>query len=181
LFCPKCGKELPADSQFCLSCGDALFTRPKRKTQWLLWVVLLVILIGFVWWASSNPAALSGPLLHRQYTQVAQQAATVPAISYRSYKFSVPTDATNVFMDGHFSATGGAGNDIEVFVLDEDAFVNFQNRHPSNAYYSSGKVTQDAIRATLPGGGTYYLVFSNRFSLISPKAIQVDATLHYTE
>ncbi|HXZ14073.1 MAG TPA: hypothetical protein VEG64_16930 [Candidatus Sulfotelmatobacter sp.] len=31
----------------------------------------------------------------------------------------------------------------------------------------------------LPGAGTYYLVFDNGFSLLTPKAVQADGTLRY--
>jgi hypothetical protein len=73
--------------------------------------------------------------------------------------------ATNVTMKGHFTATGGGRNDIEVFVLAEDEFVNWQNRHSVNALYRSGQVTQDSINLTLPSdAATYYVVFSNKFS-----------------
>jgi hypothetical protein len=48
--------------------------------------------------------------------------------------------------------------------------------------YNSGKITQGAIGATLPNtAGSYYLVFDNRYSLITPKAVQVNAVLRYTQ
>ena len=96
------------------------------------------------------------------------------------YPITVPADATNVSVDGHFTATGGLGNDIEVYVLTEDNFVNFKNGHPSPTLYNSGKVTQDSISVTLPASGNYYLVFNNNFSLLTPKAVQASATLHFT-
>jgi S1-C subfamily serine protease len=33
MFCPKCGKELPDDSQFCLKCGHALIAAPSEPKQ----------------------------------------------------------------------------------------------------------------------------------------------------
>jgi hypothetical protein len=109
-------------------------------------------------------------------------AVTVNATSYSWYQFIVPQGITGVSVNGHFAASGGTGNDIIVYVLDEDGFANFKNGHPANTYYNSGKITQGAIGATLPNtSGTYYLVFDNRYSLITPKAVQVNAVLTYTQ
>jgi hypothetical protein len=42
------------------------------------------------------------------------------------------------------------------------------------------KATQGTISATLPsGGGTYYLVFNNGFSIFAKKTVQAAVTLHY--
>jgi len=83
-------------------------------------------------------------------------------------------------MKGHFTASGGAGNDIEVFVVNEDEYTNWQNGHPTKALYSSGKVTQDSINLTLPAeAATYYVVFNNKFSLLAPKAIEADIDVNF--
>jgi hypothetical protein len=81
---------------------------------------------------------------------------------------------------GNFTASGGTGNDIDVYVLPQDDFVNWQNRHASRSYYNSGKVTVGNLNVNLPSdAGTYYLVFDNRFSLLSEKNVRVNATLSY--
>jgi hypothetical protein len=192
MFCSKCGKDLPDDSTFCSKCGAALTVsavppQETKKSNWPLWVVLaLVVLAGVMWIANANRGNQSSAsavprIFPMDRTQlIANTAINVKALGSTYYKFAVPPGATSVFVEGHFSAAGGAGNDIESFVLDEDSFVNFQNNHAANAYYNSGKVTQNSINARLPGGGNYYLVFNNKFSLIAPKAVQVNATLHYT-
>jgi len=66
--------------------------------------------------------------------------------------------------------------------MNDDGFVNFKNSHPAQTYFNSGKVTQSSIEATLPATpATYYLIFDNRFSLITSKAVQVNATLNYMQ
>jgi hypothetical protein len=106
----------------------------------------------------------------------------VGAHSYSWYPLVVPPGATGVTVTGRFTATGGMGNDIIVYVLDEDGFVNFRNGHPARTFYNSGRMTQSSISAVLPDApGSYYLVFDNRFSLLTPKAIQLNATLGYTQ
>jgi uncharacterized membrane protein YvbJ len=49
MFCPKCGKELPDDSAFCLKCGHALSgtNGPKSSgsAQGLRWIVLTIALV----------------------------------------------------------------------------------------------------------------------------------------
>lgn len=57
MFCPKCGKELPDDSQFCLKCGHALVgtvsskVRPSRTLwPWVTLGVLVVLGCGVLAW-----------------------------------------------------------------------------------------------------------------------------------
>ena len=107
-------------------------------------------------------------------------AFTIEPAHYHYAKFTVPADAQNATVQGRFTASGGAGNDVVVFIFPEDDFVNWQNNHDSKVLYQSGQVTQASINAELPGPGTYYLVFSNNFSVISPKAVQADITINYT-
>lgn len=200
MFCPKCGKELPDGSQFCLQCGQSLAGRAvapppiaPRKSGFTIfphgagWILPIIFIVVLVWgWAqiSKTGANGTGPhIIRTTVTQpIANAAVTVNADGYSYYKFEVPPGATNVAVDGHFSAAGGIGNDIEVCVLSDDAFVNFQNHHSASTFFNSGKLTQSAIHAVLPaGGGTYYLLLNNNFSLITPKAVQINAVLHYTD
>jgi hypothetical protein len=57
-------------------------------------------------------------------------------------------------------------------------FLFWRNRHPVAPIYNSRQVTQGAGDTSLPNdAGTYYLIFNNRFSLVSPKAVQDNLTL----
>lgn len=152
-------------------------------------LLALIAVIGIFWLSKSgqtntatgSQSSFTLPLVRTPHTQViTNSATTVRAVGYAYYKFVVPPGATNVSIEGRFTATGGTGNDIEVFILSADAFVNFQNGHGTSTYYNSGKLTQASINAVLPGAGTYYLVFNNGFSLITPKAVQATVTLHFT-
>lgn len=195
MFCPQCGKQLPEDSQFCSKCGRAIeklllpaasrpLSKPPRTGGWIL-LAVLVLAAGCVIFLnrtthSSPPVPAVPPVVRMLKTEtIAHTAITVGAGSFHYYKFVVPPTATQASVDGHFSATGGFGNDIQVFVVNEDSFVNFQNGHASDAYFNSGKVTQNTINALLPGPGTYYLVCNNRFGLLAPKDVEIDAILHY--
>jgi hypothetical protein len=88
---------------------------------------------------------------------------------YVFIRFTVPEGGARVV--GRFRASGGSGNDIEVYILDEDAFENFRNGHRASTYYNSGRVTVGKINVHLEEEGTYYLVFSNTFSLFSNKVV----------
>lgn len=126
---------------------------------------------------SNEPLPKPQPQLQTQ--AIIESAFTVPASGYHYVKFAAPTGAMNVKLQGHFSATGGTGNDVEVWAVTEDGFTNWKNGHATNTFYNSGRVTQDTLNVSLPGGGTYYLVFSNKFSLLSPKAVQANANMTY--
>jgi hypothetical protein len=95
------------------------------------------------------------------------------------YSFVVPASSAGAEVSGRFEASGGTGNDVEVYILDEDAFVNWQNGHRVHTYYNSGRLTQANVKTSLPSEGTYYLVFSNRFSVVANKAVVADVSLAY--
>lgn len=118
----------------------------------------------------------------RQFTSTVEPAFTVPQLGVKYHKFSVPAGATDVKIQGRFRASGGPGNDIEVALMNDDEFVNWQNHHTVTAIYSSEKVTQGTVNVSLPSdAGTYYLIFNNRFSLVSPKAVEDNLALQYTK
>jgi hypothetical protein len=210
MYCHKCGMEQPNESQFCRNCGvsqsvastsggAAAAVAPARipatapqvqGSSTLLKVICglpLFILICWIVWQSSLhafgghlTAAPQTPPVQQHKLSIPKGAFTVRQLGTSNYQFAVPAGAFDVTMKGHFAATGGVGNDIEVFVVSEDEFVNWQNGHPTQALYNSGKVTQDSINLTLPAdAATYYVVFNNKFSLISPKAVEANIDVNF--
>src|SRR5712692_8224569 len=119
MFCPKCGTELPDGSQFCLKCGASLVANnPQKPKSWGrtkgLLALLAVVFLVYVAWQS-----FSSQTQPRTET-IVNTAFTVKAGNSYYYKFEVPSGAQSVLLDGHFTASGGSGDDIEVFLLNED-------------------------------------------------------------
>ena len=201
MLCSSCAEILPDDAHFCLKCGQSVertvvssgpsrkpataarTIKPRRKPRTAIWLFLLLLMVA-IWWAanSNNTAAQQLRVLATgaHAATITEKNFVVGSHSFSFYKFSVPPGAVNVFVSGQFSATGSPENEVQVYVLTDDAFVTWRNGYAINPYYDSGKVSQGAIHAALPvGAGTYYLVFNNNFSLKTPKAVQADVTLHY--
>ena len=193
MICPKCKSEQPDTSKFCAQCAAPLTAGPRKKNFVPLIVIVcgLLIIAFMVAEQDSNRAERQRNSLQLQMAQqyapkphslpITNGAAAVPAASYLWYTFVVPLGASNIAVNGLFSATGGTGNDIDCYILDEDGLANFKNGHPATTYFNSGKVTQAKVGAVLSAPGTYYLVLDNRFSLFTPKAVQVEATLSYAQ
>jgi hypothetical protein len=198
MYCTQCRTELPDGSQFCSKCGHAMTVTATPKGLPLSGIAALVALaliavfgVAKIVSVASSPPTLVVPQIPSQLVPqyvprqhsltITDTAFTVKAGSSEYFEFSIPANTTNVFVDGHFIATGGTGNDIEVYILNSDQFVNFQNHHQTTTFYNSQRETQNSINAVLPSGaGNYYLVFNNGFSLLTPKAVQASAILHYT-
>src|SRR4030067_335306 len=104
---------------------------------------------------------------------------TINGGSYQYYQFTVPSGASDIQVSGTFTASGGSGNDSKVYVLDSTSFVNWKNGHTVSTYYKSGQLATATISATLPSGGTYYLVYDNTFSVFSQKHVHTHATLSF--
>lgn len=200
MFCPKCGKEASEGTLFCPKCGQGMLVptvvpddKPKKSTaswKWFVLGILVCIVIFMINESMRSGAQNAGPGQSSPLAQILATPRTAPlfntpvevhALGYYSGQFTVPPNSTAVSVEGHFTASGGLGNDVEVYLMGSDGFVNFQNGHSAQTYYSSGKLTQGTFNVPLPnGGGTYYLVFSNRFGLLATKTVQVSSTLHYS-
>jgi hypothetical protein len=208
MFCHKCGTETPDDSQFCRKCGGSLTavstgggaaaapalapTAPALATQkpklgMGVWIPA-VLLVGILLWAiairpqfpGAPPQNNSATPQLRAYTITFNKPLTIPALNFSFVPFTLPEGSSNVKLQGHFTATGGSGNDIEAYVLTEDEFTNWKNGHATKTLYNSGRVTQDSPNLVLPTtAGTYYLVFNNKFSFLSPKAVGANLTFTY--
>lgn len=111
---------------------------------------------------------------------LSNEALTINQLGYSYFKLDVPAKASSVALLGNFTASGRGGNTIEAFVFSETDYVNWQNNQQADPFYSSGKVTMGTIDANLPPGpGSYYLVFNNKFSVLAPKTIRLNAKLTY--
>jgi hypothetical protein len=82
-------------------------------------------------------------------------------------------------LNGNFQATGG-NNDIEVYITNSDGLANFQSNLAFRRWYESKRSTRDTFTVNLPAG-VFYLIFSNRFSFITPKAVTADVTIETRE
>ena len=125
---------------------------------------------------------LAGPasLMKRAGDQIVGGSFAIPPRTFTPFKFAVPPRSSKLQLEGTFSATGGANNDIEVALFEETQFLNWQNGHKFTATYQSGRVTADRIRVPLPPDPvTYIMVFSNRFSIFSAKDVKADVKLQY--
>lgn len=84
----------------------------------------------------------------------------------------------------HVGEDGGAiqgrfrsADNIEVYIMDNDSYENWINGAKVQTYYSSGRITVSNINVPLEEGD-YQLVFSNRYSVISNKAVTASITLN---
>jgi hypothetical protein len=127
-------------------------------------------------------APATTPVLVPQSANLVNAIITVDAGSYYSINFYVDTNKMhNVAVSGSFTASGGSGNDIVVLILDDIAFTNWVNGHSVMALYNSGQITTDRINVPITASGRYYLVFSNRFSIISTKKVSTMIDLQWSE
>ncbi len=177
-FCRKCGNALTVSSA--VATAATAPTPEKTKAVRPAFILILLLMFALFGWfvdhAIHTRAALppmsreaAVPPMSREMVAVVQPqlrtvnigkgALSVAAMHYAFYTLSVPLGAHNVKVQGHFEATGGMGNDIEVFLSNDEQFTNWKNGHATPTYYNSGKMTVGDVQAVLPDGvGTYYLV-----------------------
>ena len=119
------------------------------------------------------------PLVEKLIDTIISDSFVVPARNFKPFEIAVAPGMSNPRLEGTFTASG-ANHDIEVLLLDEQQFSNWLNRHEFRSVYASGRVTADKLRIDLPEDpGKYFVIFSNRFSILSSKGVVADLKLRY--
>ena len=202
MFCIHCGVQNPDCSRFCNSCGKSMgrvVAAPASSIRWgqvtAAATLLLVVVAGAIHFlrepgndvrnelgagpltaVSAELVPIARTLVPRTET-IVTGAFTLPAGGYTEHRVEVGSNGAQ--LKGNFQATGG-NSDIEVYVTNEDGLVNFQRNLAFGRWYDSRRSSRDTFSVALPTG-VYYLIFSNRFSWITPKAASAEVMLEVQE
>jgi hypothetical protein len=131
---------------------------------------------------SSRTAAAAAPVAKTRYVPVNQKIATgqilVKANGYVQYRITITPDMVEPTVTGNFNASGGTGNDITAVIADEMNYMNWINGHQARVFWGTeGKQTTGTLEVRLRPG-TYYLVFSNKFSALTDKQVFLEVDLN---
>ena len=121
------------------------------------------------------------PTIQVHSQSIVHDIVTVKAGGFHYYTVTVAPGMQEARITGRFTASGGSGNDIVILVLDSDGFTNWSNNHEVPAYYSSGKMTTGSLDVHLREPGTYHLVLSNTFSVVTPQDVHADMDFNYKQ
>ena len=106
-----------------------------------------------------------------ELTLTGQTIVDVPyKVSPNLYSYVPFTIQCTATVQGRFVANSVLGNDIIIFILDEDNFREFKNDNDASTYYDSDKVESGNFDIILPSG-KYYVVLSNEYSIFSTKTV----------
>ena len=175
---------------------------PVKQAARLPWIpavgAVAVLIVGAFLWlgtkgrppkAADDSAAVpqtnAAPVPKIRYVPQTGKIATgqilVRAGGYVQYRITITPEMSDASISGSFNASGGGGNDIEAVIADETNYTNWINGHQAQVFWQTGgRATTGMIAASL-APGTYYLVFSNRFSMFTEKQVFLDVDLNYTK
>jgi hypothetical protein len=77
-------------------------------------------------------------------------------------------------LTGQVRGIAGGSRDIEVYVLDDDGYLDWRNGIRPRPLFESGRSSATTLAVELPRRGRYHLLLSNRYSIITPKRLRVD-------
>ena len=120
------------------------------------------------------------PLI-KQTTNIVTGTIVVPAGGSRDLTFYVDgLEQLNIRLVGWFHASGGSGNDIEVFVANDADYQTWNQGRRVTPLYNSGRTTLGDLNVKVPSAsGRYHLVFNNIFSS-SLKSVQAQIDMEYS-
>jgi len=196
-FCSNCGRAVDANELYCRYCGSEIhapsppqptrqiqLTSPKvsHQGQKIATAMALIVIIVSIIGLSLLPSSSSSTMISQEHTvNIVNGMVILNAGQYWYYLIKVPPRALNAYVSGTFTTSGGSGNYIEVIIMDSTNFINWQKGHPASTYYDSGQITTSSFDVSIPPGvwGTYYLVYSNTFTILSNKNVQTTVNLIY--
>jgi hypothetical protein len=138
----------------------------KKLTVVLIPVLVVVLIFGALLLVGCGGGSTT------QLQTLASGTFTVPAGEYNSIEFN---GGLFTKVSGSFYANG----DIEVFIFDETDYSNWEYGQWQNDIYWSGRKSSGSITVENleEGAHTYYLVYSNRFSLFTDKVVTTNVQL----
>jgi ribosomal protein L40E len=198
-FCLKCGQPVAipgvgaavAVAGNCAAAAAApapvpmpKLVRRRSKPKTAIWLIVLM-LPAIAWVVLSNNSAaqeLREFIIMSHTETIIEDTFPVRPRSFSSFKFTVPPGAIHVSVNGQFSTSRGSNNEnnMEAFLVTDEAFAAWQSGYSTDTFYESGKASQGEINAALPsGGGAYYLLFKNNSSLRTGNEVHAGVSLHY--
>jgi hypothetical protein len=91
----------------------------------------------------------------------------------RRWTFHVSSALPSCHLTGRVLGIAGGQKDVDVLVMTQDDFINWQNNHEAEMIYQSGRKTAVTLDVPVEGEGDYVFVVSNGFSALSPKTAQM--------
>lgn len=148
----------------------------------VLIVVVVVAVVGGVLLVGFVANRVSNTISKQQVVNIVNETITIQPGHYNYYWVNIPTGSTIIHIAGTFTVSGGGGyyggNYVEVLVMDQTNYANWQNQLQSSPLYDSGQVASGTISASLTTSGKYYLIYSNNYSS-TIKTVQTTASLYY--
>ncbi|MFZ0213527.1 MAG: hypothetical protein WBE20_10075 [Candidatus Acidiferrales bacterium] len=184
MHCPRCKIALPDHAFSCPKCGREFASSRGADSRSLRAVLIIILILALVVWGFRSGSFRNllkfAPMKSDYAESIASSSFNIKANEYASYKFVVPSGASGVWIDGHFTTASGSQSTFAVFVLRDDAFAAWQKGLPARTLYDSRRSPPNRIFAFLPAAAaTYDLVFNNQYSLDAPASVDAAATLHY--
>jgi hypothetical protein len=169
-------------------CDVVIKSRPPSKVNWCAVVSGLVAVVIFCALWLSRPRKLSfmpvpGHQEERPYiVSTGDVTFSLHASAFHSLKFVVPPHRGGANLKGRFFVVGNTDG-IEAFLVNEEDYGNWQSGHTTFRYYDSGTVRKGTL--DVPhlawSAGVYYLVFKNPSTAKTPKSIQANFNLTYSD
>ncbi|SYZ71966.1 exported hypothetical protein [Candidatus Zixiibacteriota bacterium] len=130
-------------------------------------------------WIHDYVSSLPPPILSQV---VVNDSAIIPAGNSWHFLLDLSSPAVkNAILKGQFRASGGAHNDIKFHIFDEVNYVNWINGNKAEDLLGTDKVTLYEVDFRFPKPGKYYMVFDNRYSILTDKFVVANIYLNYTE
>ena len=90
-----------------------------------------------------------------------------------SFEFAVD-DPRPCRRRGRIEVTAGGSHDVDVMVLDADAFANFRYNRRFDTLFRAQRTAAVTLDVPLPGPGRYAFLLSNRFSTFTGKEVTAE-------
>ena len=86
----------------------------------------------------------------------------------------VVSDPRPCTLTGQVRGLAGGKRDVEVYVLDEEGYLDWQSGIRPRTIFESGRSNDTTLEVELPSRGRYHLLLSNRFSFLTAKRVRID-------